>query len=218
MSVNVAIFRCSEINQTRVFPDLAVEIEVKAEVRTVGDLKSGKLVNKKQVRVYNADIRPKGASQEPMWTTLIGRAGLKSPGRHLEGRAAILVTRRRVLLHIDSGMNAKGLETRSASDQMAVVSVDRADLGPPQISRKMMGGIKRVEFLGATEPFTLLFPFVPNFDRLLELMTLEGAEQLGDVAAGTVRAAKRATEMEEREAARLAEAEKQRITAARSVA
>lgn len=198
MSVKVAIFRRSEIGKERTFVDLAVVIE------TEGNGHSTKL-------------RPSDSQgpQEPMWTTVKGRAGLKSPDRHVEGAAKILVTRRRLLLLIDSGMNAKGLETKSGSDQMAIVSVERTDLGPPQLFHKRTGKIKRVEYAGASEPFTVLFPFVPNFNELLELMAPEYAQQMGDAVAEEVRAEKRAKVAAEQEAARQADAEKQRKAAER---
>jgi hypothetical protein len=142
MSVKVEIFRSSAIDETRVFfGDVEVVVDTNGQARST--------------RVRPSDSH---SSQEPMWNTINGRAGLKTPGRHLEGVAQIVVTRRRILLLIDSGMNAKGLETRSDGDQKAVVSVDRTDLRAPEISRKLTGKIKRVECAGASDGFTLVFP------------------------------------------------------------
>jgi hypothetical protein len=161
---------------------------------------------------YQTRIQPQG-TDEPLSIRFSGRAGVKSLGQTFEGAAEIVVTRLRLLLLVKSGQNARGLSQKTG--EVALVSVDRADLGPPQRINGMLGKIKRVEFAGAADTFVLQVPFVSDFEKFLKVMAPEYAQRLGHERAAEMDKAKRLEEAQALEAARLAEAEQKQIQAER---
>jgi len=163
--------------------------------------------NPNQMRIHS--IR----QDEPVYVRFRGRAGLSSSTQKFEGVAELLVTRFRLLLLVHSGMNARGLNQRLG--EVAFVSVDRADLRPPEVMKSLLGKIKRVEFSGLIEPFVIQVPFLPNFEDFLERMTPEHALKLGNEQAAEIRAEARLREALALEAANVAEAEHRRVNAER---
>jgi hypothetical protein len=126
--------------------------------------------------LYQLRVYPQGAD-EPVFVRFSGRAGMETSSQMVVGAAEIVVTRLRLILLVKSGMNARGLSQETG--EVAIVSVDRLDLGLPRCITTRSGKIKRVEFPGSNSSFVILVPYLRNFESFLKVMAPEYAEQLG---------------------------------------
>jgi hypothetical protein len=151
---------------------------------------------------YETRIYPHG-TDEPALVRFRGRVGVKSSSEMIEGAAEIVVTRLRLIMLVKSGMNARGLNQKAG--EVAIVSVDRTDLGSPQVINTRSGKIKRVEFAGSTESFAIQVLYHRSFESFLKTMVPEYAQQLGYENAVRVNEAKRMDDA--RAAARLVDVE-----------
>jgi hypothetical protein len=159
---------------------------------------------------YMTRVRPHG-TDEPVSVRFSGRAAVKSPSQMFEGAAEIVVTRLRLLLLVKSGMNARGLSQEAG--EVAIVSVGRADLGPPQRVCSRSGKIKRVEFAGSTDSFVIRVLYLRNFENFLEAMAPEYAQQLGHERAVELNQAKHLADAQASESVKPTKAEQKRISA-----
>jgi hypothetical protein len=153
------------------------------------------------------------STDEPLCLRFNGRAGVRSSTQRFEGAAQLVVTRLRLIFLMQSGLSSPGLDQRIG--EIALVSVARADLGPPQLVNTLFGKIKRIEFLGSTEPFMIQVLYLPNFENFLEVMAPEYAQELGRESAAELDETRRLEEAGALEAATLAEAEQIRINVER---
>lgn len=145
-------------------------------------------------QVWQATLAAAGDDEE--WVVCFDpcRVGVRSPGGRIEGEAKVVVSWRRLIAVVwSSGLNnSPGLN--DAKGELAFVAVSRSDLGEPVVRRGMFGKVKRVEFQGLDEPFTLEVPFVRNFERFLEVMGPAYAAELHDTERNEREAAERAQE------------------------
>jgi hypothetical protein len=126
--------------------------------------------------LYQLRVHPQLAD-EPVFVRFSGRAGVETSSQVIVGAAEIVVTRLRLILLVKSGMNARGLSQETG--EVAIVSVDRRDLGPPRRATTRSGKIKRVEFPGSEDSFVILVPYLRNFESFLKVMAPEYVAQLG---------------------------------------
>lgn len=131
-------------------------------------------------------VHPQGRD-EPLYLRFHGRVGVTCSGQEFEGVAEIVVTRLRLIVLVRSGMNSPGLSAEA--EEVALVSVDRADLAPPQRAGIRAGKINRVEFAGLTDSFAIRVAHLRNFEGFLEAMSPEYVPRLGP---------ERAAELEEK--------------------
>ncbi len=132
-----------------------------------------------QLRVY-----PQGPLGEPVFVRFPGRAGVETPSEVIVGAAEIVVTRLRLILLIKSGMNARGLSQESG--EVAIISIDRNDLGSPQRVVARSGKIKSVKFPGSDGSFVVLVPHIRDFEGFLKVMAPEYRERLGHARAAEI--------------------------------
>jgi hypothetical protein len=161
---------------------------------------------------YQTRIQPQG-TDEPLSVRLTGAVRVRTGNQMFSGAAEIVVTRLRLLMLLKPQGKSKGLNARAG--EVALVSVDRADLKSPQRITTLTGKVKQVDFAGLADPIVIQVIYTRNFERLLEVMKPEYALQLGQERAAELKDAKRLDQARVLEEAMQREAEDKRIQAAR---
>jgi hypothetical protein len=133
--------------------------------------------------LYQLRVYPQRAD-EPVFVRFPGRAGVETSSQVVVGAAEIVVTRFRLILLVKSGRNARGLSQESG--EVAIVSVNRLDLGSPQRVTTRSGKIKIVNFPGSDSSFVILVPHLRDFEGFLKVMAPEYAERLGHERAAEI--------------------------------
>jgi hypothetical protein len=123
---------------------------------------------------YQTRIQPQG-TDEPLSVRLTGAVRVRTGNQMFSGAAEIVVTRLRLLMLLKPQGKSKGLNARAG--EVALVSVDRADLKSPQRITTLAGKVKQVDFAGLADPIVIQVIYTRNFERLLEVMTPEYALQ-----------------------------------------
>jgi hypothetical protein len=163
---------------------------------------------------YQTRIHPHG-TDEPLSVRLTGAVRVKTQSCKFDGVAEIVVTRLRLIMLVKPRINAPGF-LNARLGEVALVSVDRADLRPAQRTTTLTGKIKQVDLAGSAEPFLIQIIHTGSFERLLEVIAPDYALQLGAERAAELREARCLDEARALEAARHREAEQKQVQDGRS--
>jgi hypothetical protein len=161
---------------------------------------------------YQAKIQTT-AGNEPLGAHFHGRIRVETGKQAFEGVANWIVTMRRFVAVVESGMKSHGLD--KATKEVLLVSATRDDLAAPALSRTLLGKAKHVAIRGVTQDFVIQVRYMANFEKFLETVTPAYIERLGPERAAERRAERMAKEATERGAAERAVAEQKHANAQR---
>lgn len=131
------------------------------------------------------------------------RVRLTSADERFEAAADLVVTRTRIVLMVGSSMNAPGLDSRAG--EVALVSVERAELAAPRVTRSILGKIKCVDLADSAGAFVIQITYTPNFENFLEVIGPEFRTEFGDERAAEIEEVERVAAAEALQAAEAAE-------------